>query len=188
MATWIQRIIGASKLDISTYEEIEADRGATGQALAVVVLAAVAGGIGGSGEAAGARAFVQLSVTALVAWLVWAILVWFVGTKLVPEPTTEADLGQLLRTIGFSASPGLLRIFGLVPGIGVLVGVITALWMLASMIVAVRQALDYRSTGRAIAVCALGFIVYVLLFAGAAIFLGVGAALFGGLQMRGPST
>jgi hypothetical protein len=186
MATWIQRIIGASKLDAATYEEIEADRGATGQALAVVVLAAVAGGIGVSGDA-GARAFVQLSVTALAAWFVWAILVWFVGTKLVPEPATHSDLGELLRTIGFSSSPGLLRILGILPGIGGLVGIITSLWMLASMIVAVRQALDYQSTGRAIAVCILGFVVYVLLLVGAAVLFGFGAAVFGGFPSRGAS-
>jgi len=184
MATWIQRIIGASKLDVATYEEIEADRGATGQALAVVVLSAVAGGIGVSGEAGG-LAFVQLTVAALAAWFVWAILVWFIGTKLVPEPTTTANLGELLRTIGFSSSPGLLRIFGLVPGIGGLVGLITSLWMLASMIVAVRQALDYKSTARAITVCIVGFLAYALLLLGAALFLGLGAFVFGGLLSRG---
>ena len=187
MATWIQRIIGASKLDTAIYEEIEADRGATGQALAVVVLAAVAGGIGVSGEA-GARAFVQLTVSALAAWFVWAILVWFVGTKLVPEPTTRSDLGELLRTIGFSASPGLLRILGILPGIGGLVGILTSLWMLASMVVAVRQALDYQSTGRAIAVCILGFVVYVAVLLGAALFFGLGAAAFGGFLSRGASS
>lgn len=187
MATWIQRVIGAAKLDAATYEEVEADRSATGQAMAVVVLSAVASGIGAI-SGAGARAFVQLTVMALVGWYLWAIVTWFIGTKLVPEPQTRADLGELLRTIGFSASPGLLRVLGIVPGIGWIVSLVTSVWMLASMIVAVRQALDYKSTGRAIAVCLLGFLVYIAAIAGAAIFLGVGAAVLGSLVSRGATS
>jgi hypothetical protein len=40
-----------------------------------------------------------------------------------------------------------------------LVAIVASLWMLAAMVVAVRQALDYESTGRAITVCAIGFVV-----------------------------
>jgi hypothetical protein len=87
---------------------------------------------------------------------VWAFVTYFVGTRVLPGAKTEADVGQLLRTIGFSATPGLIRVLGVVPGLGQLVSLVAALWMLVTMVVAVRQALDYESTGRAIAVCVIG--------------------------------
>ena len=93
----------------------------------------------------------------------WAGIVYVVGTKLLPAPDTKADLGQLLRTTGFAAAPGVLGVAGVVPGIGILVVAIASLWQLVTMVVAVRQALDYPTTGRAIAVCGVGFVVYVLI-------------------------
>jgi len=159
MAGFVQRMVGAARLDVRTYEEVEADRGATGQALGVVLLAAVAAGIGGLGTE-GAEGPLMAAVGALAGWFLWAGLVYLVGVKLLPEPQTQADFGQLLRTIGFSASPGILRLFGFIPILGALVGAVASVWMLIAMVIAVRQALDYRSTARAIAVCVLGFIVY----------------------------
>ena len=155
MKSFIERMIGAAKLDVHTYEEVEADTGATTQALAVVVLASIALGIGsvnaGGGLLGGALA-------ALVGWVVWASIVYLIGTKLLPEPQTRSDVGELLRTTGFSASPGLLRVLGFVPGLGQLIIVAASIWMLVAMVVAVRQALDYSSTGRAVAVCLIGWL------------------------------
>jgi hypothetical protein len=162
MATFTQRMIGAARLDAATYEEVEADSRANGQAVAVVVLSAVAAGIGGAG-AAGLKGAVFGLVSALVGWYIWALLTWFIGTRILPEPQTQADVGQLLRTTGFSASPGILRVFGFVPLLGGLIAFVTGIWMLASMVVAVRQALDYRGTGRAVGVCLIGFLVYLLI-------------------------
>jgi hypothetical protein len=98
----------------------------------------------------------------LAAWFVWAGVVYLVGTRLLPAPETKADLGQLLRTTGFSAAPGVLAVAGFVPVVGLLIVFAAGLWQLATMVVAVRQALDYASTGRAIAVCGIGFVAYVL--------------------------
>jgi hypothetical protein len=159
--TFVERMIGAAKLDVRTYEEVEADRTATPQALAVVVLAAVAGGIGAG---AGLRGLVLGSVLGLVGWAVWAWLIYFIGTRWLPEPDTHADTGELLRTIGFATSPGLLRVVGVVPILGPLVTIVTAVWTLVAMVVAVRQALDYRSTGRAVGVCIIGWLVQVAIF------------------------
>ena len=103
------------------------------------------------------------AVVALIAWFIWAGITYFVGAKLLPESETEADLGQLLRTMGFSAAPGLLRVAGLIPWVGALLSFAIEVWMLMAMVVAVRQALDYRSTGRAVLVCAVGFVVYLAL-------------------------
>jgi hypothetical protein len=156
--TFIERMLGAAKLDPRVYEEIEADRTATPQALAVVVLASVAGGIS-MGE--GVRGLVFGTVAGLVGWAIWAWLIYFIGSRWLPEPDTRADMGELLRTIGFATSPGILRVAGLVPLIGPIVFVVASVWTLAAVVVAVRQALDYRSTGRAIGVCLIGWLVQV---------------------------
>jgi hypothetical protein len=155
MATFTERMIGAAKLDVHTYEEIEADTTAFGQAMAVVILSSVATGIGMMGQQ---RALGLLSGTigGLVGWFIWAWLTYIIGTRVLPTPQTQADWGQLLRTIGFASSPGILRVLGIIPLLGGLVLFITGVWMLAAFVVAVRQALDYTSTWRAIGVCLIG--------------------------------
>jgi hypothetical protein len=161
VATFSERVIGAARLDAATYEEIEHDPSAIGQALAVVAVASIAAGIGNvGGQGAG---LVAGALASLIGWVVWAAVTWFVGTRVLPGPATEADVGQLLRTIGFSAAPGAFAILGAVPGVGWLLALAASVWQLAAMVVAVRQALDYESTGRAVAVCAIGFLAYLLI-------------------------
>jgi hypothetical protein len=150
-------MIRAAKLDVHLYEEVEADQGAMGQATTVVVLSAVAAGVG-SGSA-GLLAIVFGTIAALVGWYVWAFLTYFIGTRLLPEPQTRADHRELLRTIGFSSTPGVLRVFGIIPGLRSVVFLVAGVWMLVAMIIAVRQALDYRSTLRAVGVCLIGWLV-----------------------------
>lgn len=157
----VDRMIRAAKLDPALYEEVEADTGATGQAMTVVVVSSVASGIGTFGSFGIAGVMVGVPA-ALIGWFVWALLTWFIGTRFLASPETEADLGQLLRTIGFSSSPGVLRALGVVPGVGPWITLAAGFWMLAAMVVAVRQALDYRGTGRAIVVCAIGWVIQVV--------------------------
>ncbi|MDZ7683902.1 MAG: hypothetical protein U5O39_01615 [Gammaproteobacteria bacterium] len=83
-------------------------------------------------------------------------------------------MGQLLRTLGFAQSPGIIRVFAFIPGIGPLLYLVAAIWMLVAMVIAVRQALDYESTGRAVAVVLLGFVAYVLVFAAVIAIMGGG--------------
>jgi len=160
----VQRMIRAAKLEPGLYEEVEADTGALGQAAIVVVLSSLAGGLGAA-QLTGSAGVVATTIASLLGWGVWATVIYVIGAKLLPEPQTEADVGELMRTIGFSASPGLLRVFGLVPVIGVLALLVSSLWMLASMVVAVRQALDYTGTGRAVVVCLIGFFVQMVVIA-----------------------
>ena len=157
------RIIRATMLDSNLYEEVEADKGALGQAITIVVLSSIAAGIG-LYKTGGFNGIITGTVASLISWYVWAYLTYFIGTKFLPEPQTEADLGELLRTIGFSSSPGLLRVFYFIPGIGALVYLISSFWMLVAMIIAVRQALDYNSTLRAISVCVIGYIIQIFVF------------------------
>ena len=160
MTTFPHRLMGASVLDVDTYEEVEADRGATAQAFIVVLASSLASGIGASGFMRDSHQLTQgifiWSAISLVAWAAWALLVFEIGGRLLPEPETSVDVGELMRTIGFSSAPGLLRVFGIVPELALPVFILTTIWMLVAMVVAVRQALDYRSTARAIGVCAIG--------------------------------
>jgi hypothetical protein len=159
--TFVERMVGAARFNTRAYEDVEADRGATGQALAVVLLSSVAAGIGAG---AGVRGLVVGTIASLVGWLVWAVLIYLIGARWLPEPGTQTDTGELIRTIGFATSPGLLRVLGIVPFLTSIVFTVTALWMLATMVVAARQALDYKSTLRAVGVCLLGWIVQLLAF------------------------
>ncbi len=163
MASMVDRMLRAAKLDAQLYEEVEADKGALGQSMGVVVLASVAGGVG-SGGLGGLSGILIGTVGALIGWFIWAALTYFIGTRILPEPTTRADVGELLRTTGFSSSPGLIRVFGLIPGLTGIVFLISGVWMLTAMIIAVRQALDYRSTFRAVGVCIIGWIVQAVIF------------------------
>lgn len=161
MASLTERMIRAARLDPEIYEEVEEDSNAMGQAMAVVVMSSVAAGIGGSHFNLTALFFGVLA--ALAGWYIWAFLTFLIGTRLLPEPQTQADMGQMLRTIGFASSPGLIRIFAFLPVLGGFVSVIAWFWMLAAMVVAVRQALDYQGLGRALGVCLIGWLVQVAL-------------------------
>lgn len=164
MASITDRMIRAAKLDVNLYEEVEADKGAMGQAMAVVVLSSVAAGIGTVGTA-GITGLVLGTLVALAGWFIWAFLTYYIGTRLLPEPQTKADYGELLRTIGFSSSPGVVRVLGIIPMLGNILNFICGIWMLVAMVIAVRQALDYKSTWRAVGVCVIGWIVQVVIFA-----------------------
>lgn len=162
MATFAERMSRAARLDAATFEEIEADRTATGQALGVVALASVASGIG---LGAGLGGLVVGLVVSLGAWYVWAFLTYWIGTRLLPEPQTSADHGELLRTLGFANAPGVLRVLGVVPGLRELVFLVTAIWMLVAGVIAVKHALDYRSTWRAVGVVSIGWVAQLILLA-----------------------
>jgi hypothetical protein len=158
MAGMTERMIRAAKLDVSLYEEVEADEGAMRQAMAVVILSGLAAGIGSLGLL-GIQGLVIGTVSALLGWYLWSFVTYIVGTRLLPEPQTKADYGQLLRVIGFSTAPGMIRALGFFPYLYGISFMIATIWTLVAMVVAVRQALDYRSTIRAVGVCIVGWII-----------------------------
>ncbi|MFO7930668.1 MAG: YIP1 family protein [Desulfosalsimonas sp.] len=162
MNPFADRMIRAAKLEPALYEEVEADKGALGQAMGVVVLSSLAAGIGAV-SIQGAGGIVIGTITALIGWYVWAFLTYLIGTKLLPEPQTHADHGELLRTIGFSSAPGIIRILGIIPVLRGVVFFAAGVWMLAAMVIGVRQALDYTSTWRAVGVCVIGWLIQALI-------------------------
>ena len=162
MNTLLNRMLRAARLDTKLYEEVEADHGALKQAMAVVVLSSISAGVGSLSQGVSGAFFYGI-LAALIGWFAWALLTYIIGTKILPAPQTKADYGELLRTIGFSSSPGVIRILGIVPGLASIVFMIAGIWMLIAMVIAVRQALDYESTLRAVGVCVIGWVIQIAL-------------------------
>lgn len=150
------RMAGAAKLDVQTYEEVEADRSATRQAAGVVVLVAVAQGIGAAGF--GARGLIGGAIAALLGWLIWSGITYLIGDKLLGGTATW---GELLRTVGFAQTPGLLMILAIVPVLGVWVALVVSIWVLIAGVIAIRQALDF-STAKAVITAVLGWLVIAI--------------------------
>ena len=162
MATFGQRMAGAMTGDVRTFEEIEKDQTAIGQAAMVILIAAFAAFIGnifrnslGGG--------VAILIGSLIGYAVWTVLVVVIGSKLMPEPATRADFPEAFRVIGFAAAPGVFNVLTIIPFLGQLISFVISLWMLVVMVIAVRSVLDYTSTVRAIVVCLIGFVVYLIL-------------------------
>ena len=169
-----RRAVRASLLDAHVYEEVEADRGSIAQAATVVACSAAAAGLG-SFENGGWAGVVWCTLAAFAGWAIWAWLACIIGTRLLPQPHTSSNVGELLRTLGFASAPGLLRVLGAVPGLEFLnpwLYVVTGVWMLVAMVVAIRQALDYDSTGRALAVAFIGSPVEAALLVSTMLFVG----------------
>lgn len=167
----VNRMIGAAMLNVNTYEEVEADTTATGQAAVVVGLVALCNGIGHIVQG-GVTGLVMGIISAFIGWLLWAFITYFVGTKLFGGTATW---GELLRTVGFAQSPGVLNILAIIPVLGWLVVFVVAIWQLFTGVVAIRQALDI-STGKAVVVALISVVAVMILtgilFGGAA---GLGA-------------
>lgn len=158
-----ERLIRAAKVEVSLYEEVKEDTTSFPQAMATVILASLATGIG-VGLHTGFGAMIIETFIGLLTWFVWALLVFWFGTRLLAEPQTGNDIGRFLRTAGFSSAPGLIRVLGIIPPIQKVVFFVSSLWMLVTVVIAIRQGLNYASTGRAIAVCAIGFVVQLFVF------------------------
>jgi len=177
MASIQDRVVGALRLDVATYEEVEHDQQATGQAALIVLIAGVSAGLA-TGTATG---IVGLLVAGFVGWGLSSWILLMVGTKLLPGRNTEADLGQLLRATGFAQSPRLFAIIGIVPLLGWLVSLAILVWTLVAMVIAIRQALDYDDTLRAVIVGGIAWVIHVVIYMILAVFVGGAAALGGAL-------
>ena len=153
----VDRMRGAAMLDVATYEEVEHDNDATGQAAVVVIIVAICTALGAIWR--GGPSIIAGPISAILGWLLWSAVTYLIGDKLLGGTATW---GELLRTIGFAQAPGVLMIFGIIPILGGLVSAAVAIWLLLTGIVAIRQALDV-STGKAILTALLGWIAMVAL-------------------------
>jgi hypothetical protein len=158
MATLPERMVGAMQANVKTFQEIEADTSAMGQAVTVIVIAGVASLIGNIWRA-GIGIGVMHLIISIILYALWSLIIVLVGTKLMPEPTTKADFNEGFRVIGFTASPGIFNVLAIVPFLGPLISFVIWIWMVIIGVVAVREVLDYTSTARAIVVCLIAAVV-----------------------------
>jgi len=175
----ISRMWRAIKLQSALYEEVEADKSANIQAGLVVVIVAIATGIGSglaSLTAGGFLSAVWGLVLALVGWLLWALIVYVIGAKIMKGKQTQSNWGEVARTIGFANSPGIFRILAFIPVVGWIISIVAWIWILIAGIIGVRAALDF-STGRAIVTVILGWLAYL------ALMLVLGMLGFGSVPM-----
>ncbi len=157
----MDRMVRTAMLDVQAYEEVERDRDATIQALLIVVLVALASAIGG-GLAAGVSGVILGALTSIIGWLLFAGVSYWVGTTFFAGPQTRTSMGELLRATGFAQSPGVLRILGFIPIIGIIISLIVSVWVLIAVVIGVRQALDF-DTWRAVATSLIAWIIQVVL-------------------------
>ena len=155
-----RRLVRASRLDRNVYEEVEADPSAMGQSLAIVLLSSAATVLGGLTQFRTIELF-NAALLALIGWILCGLAAYVVGTRVLPEPQTRADFREVLRVTGLSNAPGVFRIAGLIPKLGSFVYVVTGVWMLVAMVVAIRQTLDYQSTWRALAVAVIAWALFL---------------------------
>ena len=183
MSMFLYRVMGAATLDAGMYETIEADRQATRQAFAVVVVAALAAGVGLAGTyGLDPRPLLTITLLGLIGWVGWAVLILRVGGWHMRQRGTRVTLGELLRTVGFAAAPGWLQVFALIPAVGVAAFAIAWAWTLAAVVVAVKHALDFGSTWRAVLVCAVSLGLIVAFMALFAALLGPAATALGAVS------
>ncbi|MDL1956819.1 MAG: YIP1 family protein [Candidatus Desulfofervidus auxilii] len=162
MENFTQRIFRAIQLEVALYEEVEADEGALPQAMFVVVLSSLASGVGTTEQSI--IGIFWGTIIALISWFIWAYLIYFIGTKWLPELQTQSSPREMLRVLGFASAPGIFRILGVISSLKEIVFFITAIWMIMAMIIAVRQALDYKSTLRAAIVCLIAWLIQAIIF------------------------
>jgi hypothetical protein len=175
VASFQNRVIGAMRLQAATFEEVEHDTNATTQAAIVVLIATFARGLGW--YYLGVMAILVTFLGALVGWVIGAVVIWAIGTRVLPGRNTEADPQQLMRTLGFAQAPGIFAVLAVLPLLGWLISVVVFLWGLAATVIAVRQALDYDDTLRAVIVCVIGSLVmfFVTMLAS---LIGLGTRLY----------
>jgi hypothetical protein len=176
------RLVRAAMLDVDLYEEVEADTSLTQEALMVVILVSIASGVGGflagliGGDIGAAVLGLILSVVmGILGYYIWAYITYFVGTNLFKG---TADVGEMLRTLGYASGPRVLGVLAFIPCLGPLAGLIGAIWALITGVVAVRQALDF-DTGKAILTVIVGWVIVFIITVVVGAVLGIGAAGLG---------
>jgi len=179
MASFQDRVVGVLRLQAATFEDVEHDPTALSQSAIVVLAVAVAGIIASIGWGFYPGAATATIVFGLIGWAVSSAVVWLVGTRLMPGKNTEADYQQILRVVGFAQAPGLIGILGIIPFLGWIFRFVAWVWTLIALVIAVRQALDYDDTVKAVIVCVIAWVIMFVAMAMVGI-LGFGAAMAGG--------
>ncbi len=158
MNLFLNRLFRAAKLDAGLYQEVIADTGTMFQAMMAVFIYCAASAYGGFGRA-GVAGINFGMITSLLGWYVWAFSTYFVGARLLPEAETKGDRKAVLRAMGFASSPGLIRLLGLIPNMAGTTLLIASVWMFVAAVIAIKQAMNYKSIYRAAGACLIGWII-----------------------------
>ena len=156
----LTRIIGVFRLDVATFEEIEHNESLTLPAALIVILVSLISGLGnGFFNLIFSRSFFGgffgALVSTILGWMLWSVVTWFIGTRFF---NGQADVGEMLRVIGFAYAPLVLSI---IPCVG---GVIGVVWAIIAGFIAIRQGLDLDN-GKTLLTVVLGAICYLVLTA-----------------------
>ena len=163
MADLTGRMIGAMQADVKTFTEIEADRNAMGQTITVIVIAGIAALIGNIFRSGIVDGVIGL-IGSLLGYALFSLMVFLIGVKVMPEPSTKADFNETFRVVGFAAAPGVFNVLAIIPCLGPLISLLIGLWSLVIAVVAVREVLDYSNTGRAIIVCLIALVICIIVW------------------------
>ncbi len=160
-------MIRAARLDKEFYEEVERDTSYGQDALVVVVLAALAAGIGsfvgslflGRNVLAAIGSLIFGVIVAVLAYFVWVFVAQYVGTRFFKG---QGDFGEVQRAFGFAYAPQVLNVFSFIPCVGWVLPLVTWLWSLATGFVAIRQSLDQDDTNAALTMVVSFLVVLVI--------------------------
>jgi hypothetical protein len=115
----------------------------------------------------------------IAGYYIWSYLTFYIGTKFFGG---EADVGEVLRTFGYSYSPQVLGILAFIPCIGWGIALVAGIWSLVAGVVAIREAMDF-DTGKAILTAAIAWVIMTVLFMIIGMVVGIGGmgmgAIFG---------
>lgn len=162
MTLFLRRFFGALVFDPAAFEEIESNRASLLHAMIVVALAAGAGGAAAMGLGlTGVPGLLIGVATVLGAWLVWITVVAVIGTITFAEPETHSSFSELVRTLGFAMAPGVFIAFAAMRAVAPIVIALVVGWSAGLTVLAMRQALDYRSTTRAVIVSIVGWLLAI---------------------------
>lgn len=155
----MERVIGVLKLDVNTFEEIEADQTATTEAAIVVAVVAVLSALGASfGSDNFIMTFVLGVVWAFVGWFIWAGVTFWVGTTIFAG---KSDMGEMLRVLGYAQAPRVLGVLSFIYCVGWLISLVAGIWALAAAFIAVRQGLDIDNT-KALLTVVIGWVIVMI--------------------------
>ena len=161
-AQFLNIVFSSIKLDKSLYRDNKffGEAGIYFAGL-IMILDGVAGAVA-------ANSFVKTSIgvsglTAIFTWLIWAVFIYVIGVKLFSDKETKVTFKKILIAVGYAHAPGLLRFFAVTPDFVVPIIFLTQFWIFASLIIAMKQILNLKSSFKAFGIVFLSFLIIAFL-------------------------
>lgn len=176
-AAIMNRVMRLARLDTTVFEEVRDDQSETIPAIIVAAVSTLIAGLGGflwlviddggfngisiDGGDAFLKTFLLGSIFAIVLWLVWVAVAFFVLVQVFREP---ADIQSLFRTMGYGAIPLAGTILMFVPAISFGIALLFMVMFFVMQVYAV-QAATGTTADRALLASGAGFAVYAIILA-----------------------